>query len=46
MLEDIGVSTGIDLSALIDVSRGLGGTLGRELPSRVARAGPLPEFAE
>jgi hydroxymethylglutaryl-CoA lyase len=46
MLEDIGVPTGIDLEALIDVSRGLGTTLGRELPSRVARAGPLPEFAE
>ncbi len=46
MLEDIGVPTGIDLSALIDVSRGLGRVLGRELPSRVARAGPLPEFAE
>jgi hydroxymethylglutaryl-CoA lyase len=46
LLEDIGVPTGIDLSALIDVSRGLGKVLGRELPSRVARAGPLPEFAE
>jgi hydroxymethylglutaryl-CoA lyase len=46
MLEDIGVPTGVDLAALIDVSRGLGKTLGRELPSRVARAGPLPEFAE
>lgn len=46
MLEDIGVPTGIDLAALIDVSRRLGKVLGRELPSRVARAGPLPEFAE
>jgi hydroxymethylglutaryl-CoA lyase len=46
LLEDIGVHTGIDLAALIDVSRGLGTVLGRELPSRVARAGPLPEFAE
>ena len=46
MLEDIGVPTGIDLETLIDVSRRLGTTLGRELPSRVARAGPLPEFAE
>lgn len=46
LLEDIGVPTGIDLEALIDVSRGLGKVLGRELPSRVARAGPLPEFAE
>jgi hydroxymethylglutaryl-CoA lyase len=46
LLEDIGVPTGIDLAALIEVSRGLGRVLGRELPSRVARAGPLPEFAE
>jgi hydroxymethylglutaryl-CoA lyase len=46
LLEDSGVPTGIDLDALIEVSRGLGRVLGRELPSRVARAGPLPEFAE
>jgi hydroxymethylglutaryl-CoA lyase len=46
LLEDIGVPTGIDLASLIDVSRGLGTVLGRELPSRVARAGPLPEFTE
>jgi hydroxymethylglutaryl-CoA lyase len=46
LLEDLGVPTGVDLAALIDVSRGLGKVLGRELPSRVARAGPLPEFAE
>ncbi len=46
LLEDVGVPTGIDLAALIEVSRGLGRVLGRELPSRVARAGPLPEFAE
>jgi hydroxymethylglutaryl-CoA lyase len=46
LFEDIGVPTGIDLAALIEVSRGLGKILGRELPSRVARAGPLPEFAE
>lgn len=46
LLEDIGVRTGVDLAALIGVSRGLGKVLGRDLPSRVARAGPLPEFAE
>ena len=46
LLEDIGVPTRIDLAALIEVSRGLGKVLGRELPSREARAGPLPEFAE
>ncbi len=46
LFEDIGVPTGIDLAALIAISRGLGNVLGREVPSRVARAGPLPEFAE
>lgn len=45
LLEDIGVPTGIDLAALIEVSRRLGQVLGRELPSRVGRAGPLPEFS-
>ena len=44
LLEDIGVPTGIDLAALIAVSRRLGRVLGRELSSR--GAGPLPEFAE
>ena len=46
LLEDIGVPTGIDLVALIGVSHALGKVLGRDLPSRVGRAGPLPEFAE
>jgi hydroxymethylglutaryl-CoA lyase len=46
LFEDLGVVTGIDLAALIEISQGLGRTLGRELPSRVALAGPLPEFAE
>jgi hydroxymethylglutaryl-CoA lyase len=46
LLEDIGVPTGIDLAALIGVGRALGKVLGRDLPSRVGRAGPLPEFAE
>ena len=46
LLEDLGVPTGIDLAALIEVSHELGRILGRELPSRVARAGLLPEFAE
>jgi hydroxymethylglutaryl-CoA lyase len=44
LFEDEGIDTGIDLSAVIGISRALGRVLGRELPSRVARAGPLPDF--
>ena len=40
------VAVGNDLVALIGVSHALGKVLGRDLPSRVGRAGPLPEFAE
>jgi hydroxymethylglutaryl-CoA lyase len=36
------VETGIDLAALIDISRWLGERLGKELPSMVARAGDFP----
>jgi isopropylmalate/homocitrate/citramalate synthase len=39
LLEGEGVETGIDLDALIDVSRWLEGVLGRELPGQVYRAG-------
>jgi hypothetical protein len=35
----MGVETGIDLGALIETSRWLGGKLGKELPGMVARAG-------
>ncbi|QYE33784.1 hydroxymethylglutaryl-CoA lyase [Polymorphobacter sp. PAMC 29334] len=38
MLDNSGVSTGVDLSAMIGVNRWFAGILGRELPSRVARA--------
>jgi isopropylmalate/homocitrate/citramalate synthase len=44
-LEREGVSTGIDLDALIRVSEWLEGVLGRELPGRVYRAGPFPSPA-
>ena len=38
LLEGEGIDTGIELEALIGVSRWLEGRLGRELPSRVYRA--------
>jgi hydroxymethylglutaryl-CoA lyase len=40
MLEDMGISTGIDLAALITVAQLAEGLLGRTLPSGVLRAGP------
>ncbi|GIJ47195.1 hydroxymethylglutaryl-CoA lyase [Virgisporangium aliadipatigenens] len=40
MLHDMGVDTGVDLSALIDVAREAERIVGRELPSGVLRAGP------
>lgn len=42
-LAGIGVETGVDLAALIEVSHWLGEQLGRELPGAVAKAGiPIP----
>jgi hydroxymethylglutaryl-CoA lyase len=46
LLEDLGVGTGIDLGALLAAGRDLAALTGLTLPSRVAAAGPLPEFAE
>jgi hydroxymethylglutaryl-CoA lyase len=40
MVEDMGVATGIDLEALIDVAAQAERIVGRELPSQVLRAGP------
>jgi hydroxymethylglutaryl-CoA lyase len=40
MVEDMGVATGIDLEALIDVAAMAERIVGRELPSQVLRAGP------
>jgi hydroxymethylglutaryl-CoA lyase len=40
MLEDMGIGTGVDLDALIDVARTAERIVGRELPSGVLRAGP------
>lgn len=41
-LEESGVPTGIELEALIDVARWLGGRLGHPIPSALARAGGFP----
>ena len=41
MLEGEGVDTGVDLPALIDVTRWLEGLLGRSFPGNVHRAGPF-----
>ena len=38
LLENSGVRTGVDLTAMIGVNRWFAGILGRDLPSRVARA--------
>jgi isopropylmalate/homocitrate/citramalate synthase len=43
LLRGIGVETGIDLDALIGVSRWLSAQLGKELPGMVARAGDFPD---
>jgi len=40
LLEDLGVSTGIDLAELMMVSKELEELIGRPVPSRVAHAGP------
>jgi hydroxymethylglutaryl-CoA lyase len=40
MLEDMGVATGVDLEALIEVAAQAEQLVGHELPSQVLRAGP------
>ncbi len=40
MVEDMGVATGVDLAALIDVAARAEQVVGHELPSQVLRAGP------
>lgn len=42
LFEDVGISTGVDLDRLLALGRWLASMLGRELPSRVSRAGRLP----
>jgi hydroxymethylglutaryl-CoA lyase len=38
MLEEMGVSTGVDLNRLVETSRFMQGVLGRELPSRYLKS--------
>ena len=42
LMRGLGITTGIDLDALIGVSQWLGAQLGKELPGMVARAGDFP----
>jgi isopropylmalate/homocitrate/citramalate synthase len=42
VLEESGIDTGVDLDALIDCARWLGGQLGHPIPSALARAGGFP----
>ena len=42
LLRGQGVDTGIDLDALVETSRWLGGQLGKDLPGMLARAGDYP----
>ena len=44
VLHDLGHATGIDLEALLAISRSLGELVGHDVPSRVSAAGPLPAF--
>jgi hydroxymethylglutaryl-CoA lyase len=41
MLDEMGISTGVELSALIDASRAAQEVLGRQLGSHVLSAGPV-----
>ena len=44
VLEDLGVSTGIDLDAVLQLASLLPSLVGHSVPSRTAAAGPLPSF--
>jgi hydroxymethylglutaryl-CoA lyase len=45
MLERAGVSTGMDLAALVEASQWLAGVMGRKLPGMVAQAPTFPKAA-
>lgn len=40
MMHEMGIETGIDLAALVDVAQDVEGVMGRELPGQVMKAGP------
>ena len=44
LLDDLGYETGVSLEALLEIGRRLAEVVGRELPSRVLNAGPLPMY--
>ena len=44
VLDDLGHTTGIDLDAILVISRGLPDLVGHTMPSRVSAAGPIPRF--
>jgi hydroxymethylglutaryl-CoA lyase len=44
VLHDAGIETGIDLDAVLAISRGLHALVGHDMPSRVSAAGGLPGF--
>ena len=44
VLDDLGHTTGIDLAAILAISRSLPDLVGHPMPSRVNAAGPLPAF--
>lgn len=46
MLDDLDVETGIDVEALVDAAGLVGELVGRQVPSRVAAAGPRSRLAE
>lgn len=46
VLEDGGLDTGIDLDAILRISRGLSSLVGHDVPSRTSSAGRLPSFAD
>ena len=46
MLDDMGIATGVDLSALIDCAHLAQDIVGRELPGQVMRAGPRSTTVE
>lgn len=44
LLDDLGITTGIDLEAILQVARSLPSLVGHSVPSGAAAAGPLPRF--